>query len=97
MKLPIKISWDLSAKLHVTATHMEISDRDIAREVKNPIPIELVNYDLVIVYPMARRVMEAVSEIIYTHPAVIKLYTSTGRVMLNLETGELYPENEVKK
>lgn len=93
MQLPINISWDLSVKVHVAITHMAITDMDISNEKVNPVPVELLNYDLVVPYPLARNLMEKLSEIVCSHPKGLKLYDSKGQVYLDLETGELYPKN----
>lgn len=91
--LPIKINWDKLTKVHIVITHMEISNRDISNEIINPIPVESVDGDIVIPYPKARQLMEMVIEFVNTNPEGIKLNDCTGRLMLNFETGELYPED----
>jgi hypothetical protein len=94
MKLPINVRWDLSVKVHLTITHMAITDKDISNEVVKPHPVELVDYDLVVPYPLSRYLMDRVDELVGTYPEGIKLYDSIGRIVLNLETGELYPKEE---
>ncbi|MFC1909264.1 hypothetical protein ACFLXD_05360 [Chloroflexota bacterium] len=96
MKLPIRVSFDLATKVRVVITCKTIMDRDIDNEVINPVPVELVNCDLEVPYPNAQKLMELISEYVCSHPEGIKIYDSMGREILNLETGELYAEEEKK-
>lgn len=89
MQLPINERWDTSVKVHITITRMAITDKDISNEAVKPRPVELVDYDLVVPYPLARHVTERVSELVCTYPEDIKLYDSSWHELLNLETGEL--------
>jgi hypothetical protein len=76
MQLPINVRWDKSVKARIVVTRMDISDKDIDDEVVSPHPVELVNCILEIPYPMAQRVMEAVSRLVCSNPKGIKLYDS---------------------
>jgi hypothetical protein len=91
MMFPIKIPWDLSTKVRIVITHMTITDRDISNEAVNPIPVEMVNCELVAAYPLAEPLMEIVMDFARSHPGGIKLYDCTGRKILNFKTGEIYP------
>ncbi len=94
MKLPINVRWDLSVKVHVTVTHMAITDRDISNETVNPRKIEMVDYDLVVPYPLARHLMLRVDELVCAYPEGVKLYNPRGEILLDLETGELGGSNQ---
>ena len=73
MRLPINMRWDLSVKARVVLTHRSISDRDISNEAVKAHPVEIVDYELVIPYPLARHFMERLEEIVRAYPEGVKL------------------------
>ena len=86
--------WDLSTKVHITVTHMAITDKDISNEVVKPHPVEMVDYDLIFTYPKSKYLMERIEEVVGSNTEGLKLYNSTGRNVINLKTGELYLKEE---
>ncbi|MFW9877460.1 MAG: hypothetical protein ACFFG0_30610, partial [Candidatus Thorarchaeota archaeon] len=70
---------------------------DIENEVVKPAPVEMVKCDLIIPYPTAKQVWEAVDEIVCGNPHGVKFTDPTGREIINFETGEIYPRNYYRR
>ena len=83
--MPIIISWDKSTKVRLVVTRTLVRDRDISKGIKDPIPVELVEYDLEIPYPLARQIMQMATELISSSREGAKLYNPKGLCCLTLK------------